>query len=271
MTEAPSLLDHDILNEQGKQPRIADTLAVVLPHRGKFDDLPKQVKEAFRQPSLRDDYWIAHIKGGSSAAVFNYDSLWCTALNERIGGGVTHLAMLHDDVFVPMGWVDTLRREMDRLDLDLISCVIPIRGTDSGITSTAVETGNLYSPRRYTMHEVCKKPTTWSEPGLLLNTGCMLLRFTAPCFEGFSFKMYNRIVQVWSPQQQRMLWRPEMRSEDWEMSRYVTERGGKIAATRALQLYHGTPDCHNHYAWGTWEHEQMGEGAKLAMNEPASA
>lgn len=271
--DGPSFDDILKATTDAKQDRIAPTLAVMLPHRGVYNDLPKEIKLAYEEPTADDRIWIAHIKGASSASVYNYDSLWCLALNEQLGGGVTEFAMFHDDVYLPRFWVDTLKREAQRVNADFISAVIPIRGTPSGITSTGVDTpdGSKWSPRRFTMHEVMKKPTTWTEPGLVLNTGCCWGRFNAPCFKGFSFHMHNRIVKVWSELQKRMVSRPEMRSEDWEMSRYIARRGGRIFATTALKLYHGTPEYHNHYAWGEWQHEQHGAGAALAMAEDASS
>lgn len=249
--------------------RMGPVLGVMLPHRGDYKALPEQIRKAYETPSLRDDIFITHTKGGSSAALFNFDSLWCNLLNEQLGGGVTHAARIDDDVFVQPGWVDILWREMDRVDADLIAAVIPIKGSDSGITSTAVD-GDKWSPRRLTMKEVYERPMTWTEPGLVLNTGCMLCRFDAPCFQGFSHHMHNRIRKIVLPNG-RVFHKCEMRSEDWEMSRYVRLRGGKVYATTALKLYHGDPKYHNHYAWGVWDKEKHGEeGHKLAMQEQAS-
>lgn len=199
---------------------------------------------------------IRLIRGGVSSSVLpsTFDTLWSIALNYFERGEVTHFAMQHDDVVAQEYWLDLLLDELDRLDADLVSAVVPIKD-HRGLTSTAIDdSGDVWNPRRLTLAEVHRMPETFTDPLILLNTGLWVCDLSKPWVwrtNGVgdlmcSFHQRNRIRRGPSG------WVAEMRSEDWEFSRLVRAAGGtRQFATRKVKLRHGPEWCTNHQVWGT--------------------
>lgn len=192
----------------------------------------------------------------SSLLTYTFNSLWCAALNMR-SQGVTHFAMLHDDIQPADGWIDTLLEEMNRVDADIISVVVPLK-ENSGLTSTAIDT-DPWRPRRLTMREVAKLPETFrssdvpwnkADDALLVNTGCWLCKFTLPWVERVCFHVDDEIVRV------NGHFEPRVASEDWNFSRDLWNQYGaeiKVYATTKVHLTHsGTAQFQN---WGSWGQE----------------
>lgn len=181
-----------------------------------------------------------------------FNRLWCGALNAR-RRGVTHFAMIHDDVCPAHGWLDVLLAELFRARADVMSAVVPIKGPE-GLTSTALETADVWTPRRLTMAEAHALPVTFGddEAGgeLLLNSGLWVCDIRAPWVdtpEPLCFQTLNRIVPDEGGD-----WQAQVRSEDWEFSRAARARGAKLMATRAVKLTHaGEADYPNDRVWGT--------------------
>ena len=190
---------------------------------------------------------------------FNY--LFCTALDARDKGQVTHLCILHSDVCPPIGWVDILWREMVAVGADVISAVVPIKD-GSGRTSTAIGAlDNPWHPTRYVMlGDRANLPVTFTaehacaSPNevLLINTGCLLLDLRRPWWDvpaaggpggdGFAFEFRTRIVRAALDGPDAPLRRaPQAIPEDWLMSRHVHAHGGTVAATWAVDLEHRGP------------------------------
>src|SRR5262249_10837563 len=152
------------------------------------------------------------------------------------------------------GWLDTLLTELFRLDADIVSAVIPIKGPQ-GTTSTAVETDDPWQPRRLTLKENHDLPTTCRDAGaggeMLPNSGlwvCDLRKpwvsHPAPLF----FQTRTRLVV-----DEMGAWQAQVRSEDWEFSRAARARGAKLYATRAVKLTHaGEKEYPNDQPWGSW-------------------
>lgn len=213
----------------------------------------------------------------SSLLPTNHNQLLCDALNER-KNGVTHLAMLHNDVAPCHGWVDILMEEMNCHHLDVISAVVPLKNM-KGLTSTGVGSpGNHYAVRRISMKELYQLAETFcaqdipfrqdEDCGLLVNTGCFLMRIDQPWVEGLHFRQIDSLVFDLSAQE----YRPRAISEDWDFSRQLLYRGARIAATRKVPLYHGIPEFHNRGVWGSeaedMEYLRCEALAKDGLNEP---
>lgn len=153
-------------------------------------------------------------------------------LAEALNRGADSFLMLHADV-VPTTkeWPLILQREAAAHTADLLSVVLPIK-TGSGATSTAVETGDPWHPHRLDLEDVAKRPVTWTEPGLLVNTGLMLVNLKRPWARDLCFTFHNRIL--------RDGWKyvAESIPEDWDFSRQVHSAGGTVYATRVIEAYH---------------------------------
>jgi predicted O-methyltransferase YrrM len=205
-----------------------------------------------------------------SALTSNFNGAWCAALNAR-KRGVTHFAMIHDDVSPAQGWLDTLLAEMFRLDADAVSAVIPIK-SEHGLTSTAYETDDPWNPRRLTLTEAEALPETFGSDDLsgevLLNTGLWVCDLRKPWADGEGgppcFTIDNRIVRGEGGDYARQFW-----SEDWDFSRQIRRRGARgLYATRKVQVEHeGEASYPSAPAWGTWKTDELHE----RKEEPACA
>jgi hypothetical protein len=189
----------------------------------------------------------------------NCNRLLCTALNTKEAKGYEWFAMLHDDIEPPPFWLDTLIAEADKHGADLMSAVVPLKD-GSGTVSTAIaRPDSKYGVfRRLTLHQVLHPtfPSTFGigeavdalarlpEPlrveaprtVLLANTGCMVYRLSH-WKPGIIFAQEDD-VQLVDGQ-----WWPVFQSEDWAFTRRVTEHGGKVMATRVMNIvHHGTTE-----------------------------
>lgn len=210
---------------------------------------PKSAEAAYRYPTKR--HKLACIPNKSSLLAYGFNTLLCECLNTKEKMGWTHFAMLHADV-APVGpnaerdcWLDILLEEMDRVDADIMSAVVPIKG-DTGITSTAID----YYPthvQRLTMKQVfglpetfCSADTPWPDRRLLVNTGCMVFRLDKPWLMETGTPPFFAISDTITFDEGK--WRPQVEPEDWKLSRELHRRGCKVYATRKVLLEH----------WGEW-------------------
>ena len=181
----------------------------------------------------------------SSLLAFSFNKLWYAALRARERNGITHFLMLHSDVS-PMGdtWFHQLLGEMVSTKAGVLSVIIPIK-TGAGLTSTAMETGEEFRPRRLTLTEAYARPQTWTAPDLLFNTGCLLVDFTQPWVEKVHFTMRDVILQT--PEGPI----PATEPEDWNFSRQCRALGVSCYVTRKVGIMHrGTIGFSNMEAWG---------------------
>lgn len=205
----------------------------------------------------------------------NFNWYWADALNRR-GEGITHFAMLHDDINPEPGWLETLLRELDMAGADLVSAVAPLKDL-RGLSSTAVCDPRTNTVRRLAIAETDKLPVTFdaaqaralfrwqsavAEDGgdpaddgggpdwhLLVNTGCWVCRFTEPWVEEFFFEERNEIVRGADG-----VFRAQCFSEDWLASLRLSCNKLRVLATRAVKLGHrGDFDYPNSGGWGCWE------------------
>lgn len=183
-------------------------------------------------------------EGNVSLLAYNFNTFWADALNNR--RETTHFLMLHSDVVPAPGFLDVLVREMERVRADVLSVVIPIKSKE-GLTSTAVETDDRFRPRRLTMHEVFEREESFTEDGLLVNTGLMLVDFRKPWVEKIQFTVNDAIRKKADGTFEAVV-----EPEDWNFSRQVRTLGGALWATRKVQALHvGTTAYGNSNPWGT--------------------
>lgn len=189
----------------------------------------------------------------------NFNMGWCNALNGRKQFGYTHFSMIHSDIGAEEGWLDKLLEEMDRVDADIMTTVIPIKDY-RGLTTTGIRYPGVWGTRRFTMREIARLPETFSvadtdepEQILAINTGLWVCRIPlggwCEKFPGFTCK--HKLEHI------NGQWTPAFDSEDWLFSDWLASQGLKVYATRKVQAFHrGGNDFPNQGDWGLWESEQ---------------
>ncbi len=197
---------------------------------------------------------------GGSLLAHNFNKLWAAALNDRETRRLTHFAMHHADVSAPAGWLDTLVDEMERVQADVISCVIPIKDA-RGLSSTGCQDRCTHEITRLTMSEVFKLPLTFNENDLppnrdlMINTGLWVCDFTRPWVDEVCFEIRDGINRTSLGQH-----RATVLPEDWNFSGWCARRGLRVFATRKVPVTHfGTAPFRNTEAWGTWSSDRGDE------------
>jgi len=190
------------------------------------------------------DIQVRIIEVCSSLLALGFNQAWAAALNSR----PNFFLMLHEDIIpVQEGWEKLLFRELLDRNASVLSVVSPIK-TPNGLTSTAIETDDPWNPRRLSMTEVFEKPETWTEEGLLINTGMMLVNFSEPWVDKVHFTIRDQIVR------KNGEWAAEVQPEDWNFSRMAREHGARLYATRKVVIQHiGRAGFDNSCVWGTEE------------------
>lgn len=212
--------------------------------------------DAFYRTPCRKARVAALLKPVSTLLPFAFNQAWVGALNYRdTGVGIKYFAMIHDDVEPEAWWLDTLIDELEAHQADVVSAVIPIK-SHHGNTSTAIDTGDIWLPRRLTMHEVMQLPETFGpeEAGgpLLLNTGLWVADITKPWADEVCFDFLNRIRVTSSGERVA-----ECVPEDWLNSHRLNELGCKLMATRKVKLNHvGNSEYPNDRAWGSCQTDE---------------
>lgn len=204
-------------------------------------------------PTQRHD--VMRLECSFSGANHTFNTLWAAALTLRKEHKASYFAMIHADINPEQHWLDTLIDEMKCHQADVISAVVPIK-SEEGVTSTALDNGNLWHNRRLTMAEVMDLPETFSSQDvgypLLVNNGLWVCDFTQPWIESFVFETLNRIGKT--PDKHFIA---QAIYEDWIASRRWNDLGLKVYATRKVKLSHGGDErCNNYTSWGTWTHDQ---------------
>lgn len=193
----------------------------------------------------------------------NFNSLWCSALNEvHHGGRVDYFAMQHADIEPEDWWLDTLIAELEERDLDVLGVVAPIKD-QKGLTSIALahESGDSWRiKQRLTMCEVYRLPATFTSEDIghpiLLNTGLWVGRFDMRWATKVHFTINDRIA--FDTAQNRYV--PQVEPEDWFFSRLCHELGLKLGCTRKIALTHrGVMAFSNAYTWGDDFDQAWGE------------
>lgn len=178
---------------------------------------------------------------GGSALTYNFNSLYCLALNNR-KNGFTHFAMLHADVAVTeRGWLDKMVEIMERESADVVSVVMPLKKVGSDVTSTAIEIPDETKPlgfvaRKLTLRECADRGRTWTDPMLLVNTGLMLVDIRKPWAEEVWFEFQDTIEAVEKDGVKTFF--PVSLAEDFGFSRMVRAAGGKLVVTMEINAFH---------------------------------
>jgi hypothetical protein len=203
----------------------------------------------------------------SSLLCHSFNLLWATALEWQAAGVIDYFLLHHDDVEVTThGWLDLMVAEMRRVGAAVLSAVVAIKD-DRGETSTAVETGDPWRPRKLTLRECwglpgtfCAKDTPWPGLPLLVNTGLMLVDLARPEFRErspsdpdglfFHFNIGDRILVL--PEGR---YKAQVRPEDWNFSRLCHARGLPVYATHKVRCVHHGDRGHSN------QPEEAGVGA----------
>ncbi len=191
-------------------------------------------------------------------AAWSWNQSWCTAIAAWEHGMVDYFLILHEDLKIRTdNWFPILFHEMQRVDADIISAVVPIKD-DRGVTSTARESGDPFSPHRYTMADIFREPVTFSHPELLLNTGLMLMDLRRPWVKEFVDRNYHWACEFGIKRREDRGFMVQFMSEDWRFSRQARECGAtRQYATRAIALDHvGSWYYPNDRVWGRWDKDK---------------
>lgn len=184
----------------------------------------------------------------------NFNELFCAALNAR-KNGITHFCMLHSDIAPHgVGWLDIMLDEMESVNADILSAVVPIK-SHQGLTSTAIDesvegSNPLWRPRRLSMQEIIEKyKETFTVDKLLVNTGLMLVDIRRSWVNEIYFETKDIILRDSSGN-----FYAENAPEDWMFSRQARLMNASIYATRKIGV--------THYGHQGWLNIQQIEGNK---------
>lgn len=245
--------------------------------------LEHKTASAIHFPSNRTDLDILKIFSSSSLLATNFNRIWSTALNynaERPAEKhIKWFILLHGDIVPESNWVDKLIALAEQHQTDLLSVVVPFKD-QSGLTSTALGGPDPYNiVSRLTMHQVIELPATFGaddvrkffnidddydhEYPLLVNSGCIIVNMQMPYARSLFFTINDHIR---TDAQGKMY--PVTEPEDWFFSRLIQNYGGKVMATREVQVAHvGQRNYNNDQVWGaTWDAHYTNQLTKNTMN-----
>jgi hypothetical protein len=203
----------------------------------------------------------------------NFNLLWATALNKADKDETDYFVMLHSDMEPQKGWLDVLVEEIERLNADIVTTIIPQKAA-TGVTSSGIGTfADPYLPhRRFTMREIWAEdaPETFNEEMLglddgqylLHNDGCCIMNPRSPVWRQTEMRG-NREFLICSFEWIRGIEKTAKEyvargeSEDWYFSRALHLIGANAYMTRKIQLAHcGQAGYANQGQWGTDEHDE---------------
>lgn len=215
---------------------------------------------AYAHASLSRKYQI--VLGGANSSILPhcFNIIWKDVLNRRKEEKFTHWGLIHDDVCPDPGWLDIMLEEMNRVNADFISAVVPIKNC-RGTTSTAIDNPkDQYNVRRLTLHEIFKKKPTFTHPRILLNSGLFVMRMKPEfyLYPPVYWRQQDKLTpRVANPKEgEEYEYDPETISEDWDFTRQLKARGARVFATRAVPLFHLEEEFHNKSPWGTWKTDE---------------
>jgi hypothetical protein len=209
---------------------------------------------------------IQVVEFSSSLLAQGCNALLAMALN----GGFEWFSLLHSDIAPEPNWIDKLIAEAIRCQADMLSVVVPIKNM-SGATSTAIPLAStthgtrqflrltmaqIYHadfPATFDIHEAADALERIPEPltvpsvprlALWCNTGCFVCRLRPDWdWSKICFRMDDGLERVDNQ------WREFNFPEDWYFSQAVADAGGKVRATKIVNLAHrGTID----FPSGSW-------------------
>lgn len=210
-------------------------------------------------PTSREEMWSrtatsAHVHFGAqfpsrgvvsvslSLLAFCFNKLYADALNDSKNGPITHFVMLHSDVSpVHKDWGSRLIGTLIEHKLAACATLVPIRGTKvvkARDTSTAVELKEG-GHRNIKVGEWSGVVTNKQEPGLLINTGCLVIDLKHPAADRLYFHIKDGI-RVNPETKRHEAW---CEPEDWEMSRMMRRLGMPYGVNCDIKCAHkGVPE-----------------------------
>lgn len=217
-----------------------------------YGQLTAGAARGYWRASRLPDTQVARSYREGSLLAANFNALWCEALNFAAqGNGPDYFAMQHADIEPEDFWLDTLIKEMEAHDLDVLGVAVPIKD-QRGVTSLALarDDTNWRVHCRLTQADVMRLPETFTSADvghpLLLNTGLWVCRFDLAWAKKVHFEINDRIVINRDGK-----YIAECEPEDWYFSRLLHELGLRIGATRKIRLDHrGHASFCNQNVWG---------------------
>lgn len=243
------------------EPTTKTKILLALPtHDGRIEVATTAV--AYTQsvdPTQLDPPTVHVVTKAASLLSFNFNTLWCCALNNR--DNYTHFAMLHSDIVPEKGWIDTLLAEMDSSGADIIGVASPIKD-GRGLTSCGIGYHDEWRvpKKRFTLTELQDLPPTFTadqvgHPGepMLINTGCWMADMRKP--QWWNTDTDNRLRIYFTIRDGILIedgqYAPRVESEDWWFSKRLWSEGLTAACTTAVSLTHtGRFDFSNQVRYG---------------------
>jgi hypothetical protein len=227
-------------------------------------------KDAIDPDGPHAHYRVERNDLGNSLLGETFNIHWANALNMQLDGhNVTRFAMLHNDIGPEKFWLDKLLDDLDDTGSDVVAACVSMKDNRM-LVSTAVDAdpdtpGMPWGVKtRLRASDLPALPPVFGsedlgEPAgrLLLNTGCWVADFTKPWRHAVAgdgtlaccFEVKSRILLNEQGRYQAVTL-----SEDWNFSRMVQAEGGKVMASRRLQVAH-----YGRSAWVTWGSRQRSQ------------
>lgn len=190
----------------------------------------------------------------SSLINFGFNRLLVEALNKRDEDGVEFMAMCHSDIVAAPGWLNHLHHILRMRGDVLVSAVVSIKEPERMRTSCAVGGRNdCFDVRRYIgVADRHALPQTFStrdvaqedDEVLLVNTGLWIADLSWEGWDEFAFSSRDEIRINPATGRRQAYSAPE----DWQMSRFLAERGAPYSATWAIQTHHYGPSIWDSHA-----------------------
>lgn len=201
-------------------------------------------------PTWHDPFWSADPKRArivrrwerrTGSIVDAFNTLWGLALDARDNGMADYLAMQHDDIEPESWWVNTFIDEMRTRNAAVISAHVACRDHKRGRVSTAIgiESDSWDGAKCLTFDDLAKLPKTFGpkqacKPGqvLLINTGLMVIDLRRPEWDEWIWPQDCRFKR----HEGRRV--NQLRTEDWEFSRFMHSRGIRYLCTSKIETRH---------------------------------
>lgn len=209
---------------------------------------------------------IIPMESDISLLAMSFNRVWCEALKARQKGLISHFLLMHADI-CPLPskpvWLDVLYNVMVENNAEVVSVISPIKDS-RGVTSTGLDTGDLWNPRRLTMKEVeAQEHDTFTHPQLIVNTGLLLINMQNDWVNKICFTIRD-IIRWTAPTEEYPdgVPYPCVQPEDWDFSRQARDMGVKLYATKAVKITHqGGFKFPNFGSWGEYDVD-LGDGVK---------
>lgn len=186
----------------------------------------------------------------TSACCMRFNAFLIMAQMLHKEGKADYFLLWHSDIIPEAHFVDKLVDIAEEKGAEILSVIVPIKD-QNGYTSTALDepVGDMppqWRVRRFTMKEIFEKPETFTDPKLLVNTGLLLVKLSAPWVKDIYFHFEDTIIEHHGSRLAVLF------PEDWMFSRDARKLGCTSQwVTRAVKLTHvGHQQFPNYGIWG---------------------